>query len=108
MERDNTIKYSLILIAIIAFFWAIYQARAFLVPLSFAALLAMLMAPISNALERWGFGRMWSSLTSTLIIITIAAGVVLLLSSRASGFAAELPRLMERVTQHYQKVRQTV
>jgi predicted PurR-regulated permease PerM len=108
MERDNTIKYSLILITIIVFFWAIYHARAFLVPLSFAALLAMLMVPISNALERWGFRRTWSSLTSTLIIITIAAGVVLLLSSRASSFAAELPRLMERVTQHYQKVRQTV
>ena len=108
MERDNTIKYSFVLIAIIVFLWAIYHARAFLVPLSFAALLAMLMVPISHALERWGFRRTWSSLTSTLIIITVAAGVVFLLSSRASSFADELPRLMEQVTQHYQKLRRTV
>jgi predicted PurR-regulated permease PerM len=108
MERDNTIKYSLILIAIIVFFWTVYHARAFLVPLSFAALLAMLMVPISNALERRGFRRIWSSLTSTLIIIAMATIIVAFLSSRASRFASELPHLLEQVTQHYQKVQQTV
>lgn len=108
MERDNTIKYSLILIAIVVFFWAIYHVRAFLVPLSFAALLAMLMVPISNVLERRGFRRTWSSFTSSLIIIMIAAVVVVFLSSQASRFASELPRLLEQVAQQYQKVRQTV
>jgi predicted PurR-regulated permease PerM len=108
MERDQTLHYSVMLIALIAGLWALYHARPFLVPLSFAALLAMLMVPISNALERWGWRRMGSSLTSTLIMITLAAGLVWLLSSRASSFATELPRLLEQVTHQYQKLRQTV
>jgi predicted PurR-regulated permease PerM len=108
MEHDNPIKYSLVLIAIIVFFWAIFHARAFLVPLSFAVLLAMLMVPVSNVLERWGFRRTWSSLTSTLIIVMIAAVVVFLLSSPASRFTSELPRLLDQVTHQYQKIRQTV
>lgn len=105
---ENTIKYSLIFIATIVFFWATYHAQDFLVPLSFAVLLAMLMVPISNTLERWGFRRTWSSLTSTLIIITIAAGIVLLLSSRAGRFAAALPPLLERFAHQYEKMQQTV
>ena len=105
---ENTVKYSLIFIATIVFFWAIYHAQDFLVPLSFAVLLAMLMVPISNTLERWGFHRTWSSLTSTLIIITIAAVIVLLLSSRAGRFASALPPLLEQFAQQYQKMQQTV
>ena len=43
-----------------------------------------------------------------MIIITLAAGLVWLLSSRASSFATELPRLLDQVTHQYQKLRQTV
>ena len=107
-RMDNTIKYSLIFIAIIIFFWAIYHAQAFLVPLSFAILLAMLMVPISNTLERWGFRRTWSSLTSTVIMITVAAVIVVLLSSRAGRFASALPPLVEQIAQQYQKMQQAV
>jgi predicted PurR-regulated permease PerM len=105
---ENTIKYSLLFIATIVFFWATYHAQAFLVPLSFAVLLAMLMVPISTALERWGFRRTWSSLTSTLIMITVAAVIVLLLSSQAGRFASALPPLLEQVAQQYQKMQQAV
>ena len=108
MERDKTLNSSVMLIALIAGLWALYHARPFLVPLSFAALLAMLMVPISNALERWGWRRTWSSLTSILMMITLAVGLVWLLSSRASSFAPELPRLLDQVTHQYQKLRQTV
>ena len=107
MQYEKVVKYSLILIATVAFFWAVYHARAFLVPLSFAAILAMLLVPISNRLERWGFHRIWSSLMSTLIVVVAAAAVVFLLSARANRFASDLPRLQQQITRQYQKLWQT-
>ena len=43
LQLETIVKYSLILIAIVVFFWAIYHARAFLIPLTFGVFFAMLL-----------------------------------------------------------------
>jgi predicted PurR-regulated permease PerM len=107
-QLEIIVKYSLILIAFVIFFWAIYHASAFLIPLSFAAILAMMLVPISRKLENWGWNRLWSSFTSVLLLIIVIGGLVFLLSARASNFASQFSTIRQQVMEKYQAMRQTV
>jgi len=107
-QLEIIVKYSLILIAFVISFWAIYHASAFLIPLSFAAILAMMLVPISRKLENWGWNRLWSSFTSVLLLIIVISGLVFLLSTRASDFASQFSTIRQQVMEKYQAMRQTV
>jgi predicted PurR-regulated permease PerM len=107
-QLEIIVKYSLVLIAFVIFFWAIYHASAFLIPLSFAAILAMMLVPISKKLESWGWNRLWSSFTSVLLLIIVISGLVVLLSARASNFASQFSTIRQQVMDKYQSIRQTV
>ena len=108
IQLETIIKYSLILIAAIIFFWAIYQAQAFLVPLTFATILAMMMVPVNHKLESWGWRRFWSSLTSIFTLVVLVSGLVFLLSTQASNFASDFSDIRQQVTEKYRTLRQTV
>lgn len=108
VQLETIIKYSLVLMAVIICFWAIYQAKIFLVPLTFAAILAMMMVPVSRKLESWGWRRFWSSLASILILIFLMSGFIFLLSTQASKFASSFTDIRQQVTDKYQALRQTV
>jgi predicted PurR-regulated permease PerM len=107
MRLETVVKYSLVLIAVVAFFWAAYHAQAFLVPLTFAAILAMMLVPVSHKLESWGWSRTWSALASTFIMVILVIGVVVFLSTQASSFASEFPDVWQQVTGKYQALRRT-
>ena len=47
----------------------LYHGRPFLVPLAFAALLAMLLLPLSEKLESWGVNKAISKVLSILVIV---------------------------------------
>jgi predicted PurR-regulated permease PerM len=108
MRLETIVKYSLVIIVLVVLFWAIYQARAFLIPLTCAAILAMMLIPAARRLESWGWNRLWSSLTSVLILIIVVGGLVFLLSARASDFASHFSTIRQQVMEKYQAMRQAV
>lgn len=107
VRLETLVKYSLVLISAVVFFWAVYHAQTFLVPLTFAAVLAMMLVPVSHTLESWGWSRTWSSLTSALILVVLVVGVVFVVSARASSFASEFPNIRQQVTEKYQALRRS-
>lgn len=70
--------------------------KPFLVPIVFAALLAMLMAPLCQRLDRLGFNRALSSLTCVLILVLIIVGIALIVSTQISTFAENMTQIQAK------------
>ena len=70
---------ALILIIVVCLFGGLVYGRSFLLPLAMAALLSMIILPVSRWLERKGMARGWAAFLSDVVIILffmILAGVV--------------------------------
>lgn len=84
---------TLLLLFALLFFGGLYVTAAFLIPLSFAALLAMLMLPLGKWLERKGLARALSIVICLLVIFVIMASIIFVLSYQVVGFAENFAQM---------------
>jgi predicted PurR-regulated permease PerM len=73
-----------------------YFGRAFLIPLFFAALLAMLMAPVCRKFESWGLSRALSTVGCVLILVIVIAGIGFVISTQFSTFAENVTQIQSK------------
>ncbi|HYX65494.1 MAG TPA: AI-2E family transporter [Burkholderiales bacterium] len=83
----------------------LYFAKEVLLPLALAILLAFLLAPLVERLERWKLGRV----AATLIIALLALGVVVSIGTvagtQAVSLAAKLPEYRHSIAQKIRALR---
>ena len=87
-----------ILLAYLLYRVALYPIRVVVVPLAVAMVIVYLLNPIVSALEGRGIPRVWSTLITYAVFLTVV-GVALrflvpMLAAQVSSFAATLPRLL--------------
>ena len=68
----------------------------FLIPIVFAALLSMLMAPACRKFESWGFNRAFATISCILILLVVCAGVVFIVSTQLSTFLENISEIQAR------------
>lgn len=90
-HRINQYLFFFVLIIVVMFF-----GKTFLVPIVFAGLLSMLMAPVCRKLDSWGFPRALSSLCCILILVAIIAGVAFVISTQISTFAENMSQIQSK------------
>ena len=90
-------KLALIVIGLVAFFYALVQAQPIVVPLLFAMLLAMLLNPLVNFLARIGLNRVVAIALAVLLAMGCAAGLSYFILTQAAHFSESLPALEEKV-----------
>ena len=88
---------TLLVVLLFFFFWGLAQAKGFLAPVSVAALLAMVVLPISRWLERRGVSRGWAALLSDLVILLFFVGLAWVLSAQVKSLAKDWPKIKDRV-----------
>lgn len=88
LSRINKLLLFIVLTSVI-----LYYGREFFILVSFSGFLAMLMAPVSNRLEKHHFSRILSSVISVLIIVAVIAGIVMLLSAQIVSLTEEFPTI---------------
>lgn len=79
----------------------IYFCTAIVVPVFFSLLLAMLMLPLANLLEKNKFPRAAAAFISVLIAVTVISGVIYFLSAQISGFMQDIPSIRNHIEEHY-------
>lgn len=99
---QKAVRILLFLFLIIA---GLIYAKPFLVPVIFAALLAMLFLPISNWLERKGVYRSFAAIACVLILAAIVAGLVWLFVWQMSDLAKDAGQIEQNLTK---KLKETV
>lgn len=70
-----------------------YFGREILVLITFGALIAMLMIPLADKLEKHHISRIFSSLISVFIIIIVISGVFMLLYSQIISVIHDIPKI---------------
>jgi predicted PurR-regulated permease PerM len=92
---------SLTLISLTIICYTIFIASDIIVPLAFSILLAILLLPITNFLERKRIPRALANMIAILIALLFIGGIVYFLSSQISGFMRDLPSIKQHLTNHW-------
>jgi predicted PurR-regulated permease PerM len=87
-QRTNQYLLFAVLLVVVMYF-----GKTILIPIVFAALLAMLMAPLCRILEKKGFNRPFASLTCVLILLTALLGVLFIIGSQIAAFSEDMPKI---------------
>ncbi|NLI25324.1 MAG: AI-2E family transporter [Bacteroidales bacterium] len=95
-DYPRSIRYTFTLLAIFLTLFGIIQAREFLYPLVFGALLAYLLYPMANFFEKKLFPRVFSILLSEIIGIIIIYGIALFLVRQVSRIIDDFPELRQQ------------
>jgi predicted PurR-regulated permease PerM len=89
--RINQVLLFFILLVVV-----LVYGRPILVPVTFAAFLSMLMAPLIDFLDRRGFKRVFSTITCVVILLSVIVMVILVLLGQINSIQKELPLIEER------------
>jgi predicted PurR-regulated permease PerM len=108
MPYQNLKKTALILLILVLILVILYFGKSFLVPVTFAALLATLLHPASRWLQRKGVNRALSILLSMILLVGFFAGLIALLSWQVADLAKDAPQIEKQVTERYQQVQEYV
>ena len=97
MEKNKSIEsyigVSQILIGICAFFFILSVGKPIIVPLIYATILAILLNPFVNFLERNGINRILSIAIAVILTLLILFVLIYLMLSQAISFYDKLPQL---------------
>jgi predicted PurR-regulated permease PerM len=92
IQQPHYQKLSVILLGLVALFYALFVARSILVPMLFALLLAMLLNPLVNFLSR-GMPRVMGITVAVLLAMLALVGLSYFIVSQAAHFSETLPEL---------------
>jgi predicted PurR-regulated permease PerM len=85
-----------------------YLGRTLLIPVVFAALLAMLMAPLCRKLEKKGFKRTLATLTCVLIIFFTVVGILAVIGGQFAAFKKDVPKIEQKFKQFVKQGQQYI
>jgi len=103
LNRNNqipvSVKASIVLIGLIAFFSVLYIAKGIIVPLIFATIIAIVLHPIVNLFVRNRINRIFAIIITLFLTFLIIASLGVLLFSQANRFTESLPKLVDKFTE---------
>lgn len=85
--------YLLLLVLTVA---VLHLGRTFLIPIVFAIMLAMLMAPLCRKFDQWGMKRVFSTLLCVLILFVALVGVGAIIGAQIAAFSKDLPKIEQK------------
>lgn len=91
------LKGTVILFGLVLIFVILSYGKFILMPLAFAALIAMLLEPVSQWLERLKLNRVVSIIVSMILLFVVLGGIISLLSIQLVQFADRLPEANQKI-----------
>lgn len=108
MPIQKLLKAAVILLIAVLTVVILVFAKPFLVPIVFAALLAMLLVPISNWLQKKKINKALAAVLSILTLVTFFAIVFAFVAWQVSDLAEDASKIEQQVKERYQQVQQFV
>ncbi len=101
---DKPIRFLLIAVLLVVI---LYFGRGVIIPICLAALLAMLLKPLCERLEK-RTGRVIAALLCVLILVVAGSTIVFLLTWQMSDIARSLPNMEERIIEFYREFSESI
>lgn len=102
-QKINQYLFFLVLLTVVLYF-----GKTILIPIIFASLLAMLMAPVCRYLDKKGFNRALSSLCCILIIVFVILGVLATIGGQFVAFSKDVPKIEQKAKTYFQQGQQYI
>lgn len=105
MEGKKIVLYTALFLAASYFFFVgLVLAEPFLVPLLTALVLALLMLPIANKLEQWGWSKILATSVSTLTLLIVSVGFITLLIVQIKYFADDWDMMQSKLEDKFEEL----
>jgi predicted PurR-regulated permease PerM len=108
MQYQKIYRTAAIMMILILSVVILVYAKPFLVPLTFAALLAMLLLPVVNWLQRRGWNRVMATVSSILLLVLFFVAVFYFISTQLSDIAGNTSKIEQQVSKKYRELQHTV
>ena len=106
VKQASVVYYTFLLIGLSLLVFVLRKLDNVLLPILFAALLAVLLLPLVTRLERWKLPRVWAIIIALLLVIGTLVGLFYLFGSQIMSLREELPKLQVRSVQYFDQVQQ--
>lgn len=91
------IRLSQIVLGIVAFFYVMYVGQDIILPLTFSLIIAILLNPFVNYLQRKGCNRVAAIFIAVFLAFLVTVGLLYLIGSQVSMFTDSLPQLKQKL-----------
>lgn len=97
MSRGVKILFITTLVVVLLFFlfFGLREAKSFMAPLVIAAILALVVLPLSRKMESAGLKRVYSSLLNTIILFLLSLLVMIIFSFQIKSFVDDWPKIKQ-------------
>ena len=106
VKQASVVYYTFLLIGLSLLVFVLRKLDNVLLPILFAALLAVLLLPLVTRLERWKLPRVWAIIVALLLVIGTLVGLFYLFGSQIMSLREELPKLQARSVQYFDQIQQ--
>lgn len=86
-----------LIVGVYFFYRGLTEAQGFLIPLTIAGVLALVIYPVAKRLEKWKLSRTFSSLISVVLLFIISASIISVVLFQFKNFANEWPSIKENM-----------
>ena len=106
IKQAPVVYYTFLLVGLSLLVFVLRRLDSVLLPILFAALLAVLLLPLVTRLERWKLSRIWAIIVALLLMIGILVGLFYLFGSQIFSLREELPKLQAKSVQYFDQIQQ--
>ncbi|GAB2463708.1 AI-2E family transporter [Hymenobacter qilianensis] len=106
VKLPPVIYYTFLLIGLSLLVFVLWKLDSVLLPITFAALFSILLLPLCQRFERWGWPRVLAILFCLLLVIVGLAAIIFAFGSQMTQFKAELPKLQTKLVQYFDQIQQ--
>ncbi len=101
IEFPFLIKFTLVIIGLIGFFYILFIGKAIILPFVFGLLIAMLLNPMVNFLVRYKMNRVFAILIAVILTMLMFFGLLYFITSQLAMFQESFPQIKQRFTELY-------
>ncbi|MBC7868264.1 MAG: AI-2E family transporter, partial [Gloeobacteraceae cyanobacterium ES-bin-316] len=102
------IKSTVIIFGLTLLCIALFTLKGILAPLAFSFIIAILLNPLVNRLQRKGVHKVVSIFLSLLLALLIVGGILFFISTQVMNFGENLPELKLRFNEHLRELQQWI
>lgn len=108
MENQRLFKALAIVGLIVLIVIILIYGKPFLVPLTIAALLSMLLLPVTRWLQGKGVNKAVATLLSILLLLLLLSGVLFFVGWQMSDIASNTSKLQQTISEKYEQAKELV
>ena len=106
VRQSGAVHYTFVLIGLTLLVYVLHALDSILLPILFAALLAVLLLPLTVRLESWKMPRVLAIALTLLVVVAALAALFYGFGSQIVGLRDELPKLEARAILYFDQVQQ--